>query len=143
MSNQPGGHLEEQNNLMYNPPFYITDEYIHSLYLNVVDSSWEVFRYFKPVHMWDGFVYLFLLVWDSEPSDILLDGELTLIEGHLLKLKNIVPIEEKEKNSTVDEIFNQFKQYRITKDEILRNELMSKIYQQLSLQNIFNPHLSN
>ncbi|GES97065.1 hypothetical protein GLOIN_2v1646194 [Rhizophagus clarus] len=141
MFNQPEG--AEQDNILHNPPnkgsIY---NVIHSLYSDAADRSWEVFHYFVHVHMWDGFVYLFLLVWDSEPNDSHLDNEFTLIEGHLSNLHNS-EASSKDKSVATDEIIKQFKEYRNTKNEDLRNEVMSKVYYHLFNQSIYGERLTN
>jgi hypothetical protein len=143
MFNQPEGHLGEQKN-SYNPhnALFYNEEFFHSLYSDAVDKAWEVFRYFVHVHMWDGFVYLFLLVWYCEPDDSLFDNELMLIEGHLSNLHNS-GASSKDKSVATDEIIKQFKEFRNTKNETLRNEVMDKVFYQLSFQSIYEQHLTH
>ncbi|CAG8628004.1 14982_t:CDS:2 [Rhizophagus irregularis] len=137
MLDQPGeGYLGEQNNFLYNPSNN------NLIYNAVVDKSWEIFLYIGRIHMWDGFVYLFLLVWNSEPDNSLLDSELSLIEGHLLNLHTFGAT-SKDKGVATDEIIKQYKECRNTNNEALRNEVMGKVYYHLSHQSIYGQPLTN
>ncbi|PKC15669.1 hypothetical protein RhiirA5_394867 [Rhizophagus irregularis] len=137
MLDQPGeGYLGEQNNFLYNPSNN------NLIYNAVVDKSWEIFLYIGRIHMWDGFVYLFLLVWNSEPDNSLLDSELSLIEGHLLNLHTFGAT-SKDKGVATDEIIKQYKECRNTNNEALRNEVMGKVYHHLSHQSIYGQPLMN
>ncbi|RIA83503.1 hypothetical protein C1645_743007 [Glomus cerebriforme] len=142
MLTQPGGeqvqNIEPSDNTSLSNP----DQYLHSLFSSEENKSWEVFRFFVHVHMWDGFVYLFLLVWNSEPDNLHLDYELNLIGGHLLNLHKNEGF-NKDKNSRIDEIIKQFKTSRATMNEVLRTEVMNKVHQGLSFQSIYPAQLSN
>ncbi|RGB33342.1 hypothetical protein C1646_704619 [Rhizophagus diaphanus] len=130
MLNQTGeGHLREENNFLYNPSNN-----------NLIYNSWEIFSYFGHVHMWDGFVYLFLLVWNSEPDNNSLDSELFLMGGHLSNLYKS-GASSKDKSVATDELIKQFKEFRNTNNDALRNEVMSKLYHYLSFHNIYGQHL--
>lgn len=106
------------------------------------DNSWECFRKFVNVHMWDGFVYLFIVVCDSEKELDCLKGDFDEMRNRIYYLYNYGGSSEDKYNVT-NEIMDKYIRSRFNKNEDLRNKVMISVFRQLESHNIYDPHLSD
>jgi hypothetical protein len=108
---------------------------------NKHDDKWECFRNFVCVHMWDGFVYLFIVVCDSEDDlDYLMD-DFSDMRNKILHLHRHGGASE-EKYDKTNEIIDKYLRSRFKKDGHMRNEVMISIFRQLESHNIYEPYLT-
>ncbi|GBC08158.1 hypothetical protein RclHR1_07930015 [Rhizophagus clarus] len=106
------------------------------------DKSWECFRNFACVHMWDGFVYLFIVVCDSENNlDHLMDN-FSELRNRILYLHRHGGASDDKYDKTND-IIDRYIRSRFKKDEDMRNKVMLSVYKQLESHNIYDPYLRN
>ncbi|RIA83505.1 hypothetical protein C1645_809179 [Glomus cerebriforme] len=109
---------------------------------NKHDKSWECFRNFDCVHMWDGFVYLFISVCDSEKDLNSLMNDFDEMRNKIFYLHQNGGASE-DKYQTTNEIINQYLKSRKIGDEDMRNKVMLSVFRQLEAHNIYEPCLSN
>ncbi|CAB4494382.1 hypothetical protein RhiirA1_438416 [Rhizophagus irregularis] len=106
------------------------------------DKSWECFRNFVNVHMWDGFVYLFIVVCDSEKELDCLKGDFDEMRNRIYYLYSNGGTGE-DKYNTTNEIMDQYVRSRFKKNEELRNKVMISVFRQLESHNVYDPSLSD
>ncbi|CAB4438812.1 unnamed protein product [Rhizophagus irregularis] len=106
------------------------------------DKPWECFRNFVNVHMWDGFVYLFIVVCDSEKELDCLKGDFEGMRNRIYYLYSNGGTGE-DKYNTTNEIMDQYVRSRFKKNEELRNKVMISVFRQLESHNIYDSSLSD
>src|ERR1700741_3949489 len=91
------------------------------------DKSWRCFRNFINVHMWDGFVYLFIVVCDSENDLNYLIEDFNEMRSRIFHLNRHSGAGE-DKYITTNEVIDQYLESRMRKNEELRNKVMLSVF---------------